>query len=84
MLSSLLRLPQLEGNLKHLKKHYQHLDEDLTILVEALLVWLVFKVGPVGRGDDSHVMISGYGASHDIGRALLSDHRISESCYLRL
>jgi hypothetical protein len=57
------RLPEFEGDLKHLKKRYRSLDEDLDTLVKALHVWLCVQ-GKAGQSyDDGYVIMSGYGAN---------------------
>ena len=63
MFSSTLRLPEFEGDLKHLKKRYPSLDEDLVVLTKALHVWLRV-LGKAGQSyDDGYVIMSNYGAN---------------------
>jgi hypothetical protein len=63
MFKSILRLAEFESDLKHLKKRYPSLDEDLTVLIKALHVWLCFQ-GKAGQSyDDGYVVMSGYGTS---------------------
>ncbi|MHB8107353.1 MAG: hypothetical protein ACYDH4_07990 [Candidatus Cryosericum sp.] len=63
MFSSILRLPEFDGDLKHLKKRYSSLDEDLAVLTKALHVWLCVQ-GKAGQSyDDGYVVMSDYGAN---------------------
>jgi hypothetical protein len=63
MFSSILCLPEFEGDLKHLKKRYPSLDEDLVVLTKALHVWLCI-LGKAGQSyDDGYVIMSNYGAN---------------------
>jgi len=60
MFSSILRLPEFDGDLKHLKKRYPSLDEDLAVLTKALHVWLCVS-GKAGQSlNKSFVIMSGY------------------------
>ncbi|MBA4365834.1 MAG: hypothetical protein C0398_07560 [Coprothermobacter sp.] len=55
--------PEFEGDLKHLKKRYPSLDEDLTVLAKALYVWLRV-LGKAGQSyDDGYVIMSNYGTN---------------------
>ena len=63
MLSSLLRLAEFESDLKHLKKRYPSLDEDLAVLTKALHVWLRVS-GKAGQSyDDGYIIMSDYGTN---------------------
>lgn len=60
MFRAILRLPEFEGDLKHLKKRYQGLDEDLDTLVKALHLWLCLQHQAGQSKDDGYVLMSGY------------------------
>jgi hypothetical protein len=60
MFRAILRLPKFEGDLKHLKKRYQSLDEDLDTLVKALHLWLCLQHQAGQSYDDGYVLMSGY------------------------
>ena len=61
MFRGILHLAEFKGDLKHLKKRYPSLDEDLAVLIKALHVWLCVK-GKAGQSyDDGYVIMSGYG-----------------------
>ena len=63
MFSSILCLPEFEGDLKYFKKRYPSLDEDLAVLAKALYVWLRV-LGKAGQSyDDGYVIMSNYGAN---------------------
>ena len=60
MFSQILHTPEFEVDLKHLKKRYQSLDEDLEVLTKALHVWLCLQ-GKAGQSyDDSFVLMNRY------------------------
>jgi hypothetical protein len=63
MFSGILRLPEFEGDLKHLKKRYPSLDGDLEVLTRALYVWLHIQGKPGQSCGDRYVVMSGYGPS---------------------
>jgi hypothetical protein len=57
------RLPEFEGDLKHLKKRYPSLDDDLAVLIKALHVWLRVLAKAGQSYDDGYVIMSNYGAN---------------------
>jgi hypothetical protein len=59
MFSGILRLPEFEGDLKHLKKRYPSLDGDLEVLTRALYVWLHIQGKPGQSCGDRYVVMSG-------------------------
>lgn len=63
MFSSILRLPEFEGDLKRLKKRYPSLDGDLEVLTRALYVWLHIQGKPGQSCGERYVVMSGYGSS---------------------
>jgi hypothetical protein len=63
MFSSILRLREFESDLKHLKKRYPSLDEDLVVLTKALYVWLHIQGKPGQSCGDRYVVMSGYSPS---------------------
>jgi hypothetical protein len=60
MFSSILRLPEFDGDLKRLKKRYPSLDGDLEILTRALYVWLHIQGKPGQSCGERYVVMSGY------------------------
>jgi hypothetical protein len=55
--------PEFDGDLKHLKKRYPSLDDDLAVLTKALHVWLRV-LGKAGQSyDDGYVIMNNYGAN---------------------
>jgi hypothetical protein len=63
MFKSILQAPGFEVDLKHLKKCYKSLDEDLETLTKALCVWLCVQHKAGQSYDDGYVVMSGYAAS---------------------
>jgi hypothetical protein len=63
MFKSILQAPGFEVDLKHLKKRYKSLDEDLETLIKALYVWLCVQSKAGQSYDDGYVVMSGYAAS---------------------
>jgi len=53
-------LPAFDSDLKHLRKRYQSLDEDLTTLTKALYLWLCLQHKAGQSCDNSFVLMSRY------------------------
>jgi hypothetical protein len=53
-------LPAFDSDLKHLRKRYQSLDEDLTTLTKALYLWLCLQHKAGQSLNKSFVIMSGY------------------------
>jgi hypothetical protein len=60
MFSQILHTPEFEVDLKHLKKRYQSLDEDLETLIKALFLWLCLQHKAGQSLNKSFVIMSGY------------------------
>jgi len=63
MFSGVVHTSGFDSDLKHLRKRYQSLDQDLDVLVKALYVWLCLRHGAGQSLGKIYVVLGGYGSN---------------------